>query len=52
MQRLAREAGVFAGLSSGGSTTAALRLAEELEEGLIVCIICDRGDRYLSQGIY
>lgn len=52
MQRLAREAGVFAGLSSGGSTTAALRLAEELEEGLIVCIICDRGDRYLSQGVY
>jgi len=52
MQRLAREAGVFAGMSSGGSTAAALRLAEELEEGLIVCIICDRGDRYLSSGLY
>ena len=52
MRRLAREAGVFAGLSSGGSTAAALQLAEELEEGLIVCIICDRGDRYLSSGSY
>ena len=52
MRRLAREAAVFAGVSSGGSTAAALRVAEELEEGLIVCIICDRGDRYLSEGIY
>ncbi len=52
MRRLAREAGVFAGMSSGGSTAAALRLAAELTEGLIVCIICDRGDRYLSSGIY
>jgi len=52
MRILAQEAGVFAGMSSGGSTAAALRLAEELEEGLIVCIICDRGDRYLSSGAY
>lgn len=52
MRILAREAGVFAGMSSGGTTSAALRLAEELEEGLIVCIICDRGDRYLSSGAY
>lgn len=52
MQTLAREAGLFAGMSSGGSTAAALRLAEELDEGLIVCIICDRGDRYLSSGLY
>lgn len=52
MRLLAREAGVFAGMSSGGATTAALRLAEEIEEGLIVCIICDRGDRYLSSGLY
>ena len=52
MRRLAREAGVFAGMSSGGATAAALRLAEELDEGLIVCIICDRGDRYLSSGIF
>lgn len=52
MRRLAQEAGVFAGMSSGGSTTAALKLAEELDEGLLVCIICDRGDRYLSSGIF
>ncbi|MGB3547059.1 MAG: pyridoxal-phosphate dependent enzyme, partial [Saprospiraceae bacterium] len=52
MRRLAQDAGVFAGMSSGGSTAAALRLAAELTEGLIVCIICDRGDRYLSSGIY
>lgn len=52
MRRLAREAGVFAGMSSGGSTAAALRLAEGLEEGIVVCIICDRGDRYLSGGLY
>lgn len=52
MRHLAREAGVFAGMSSGGSTFAALKLAETLDEGLIVCIICDRGDRYLSSGLY
>lgn len=52
MRTLAREAGVFAGMSSGGSAAAALRLADEIEEGLIVCIICDRGDRYLSEGNY
>ncbi len=52
MRRLATEAAVFAGVSSGGSTAAALRLIEELETGLVVCIICDRGDRYLSSGIY
>jgi cysteine synthase B len=46
--RLATEIGLFAGVSSGGATTAALQLVEELDEGLIVCIICDRGDRYLS----
>lgn len=52
MRRLAREAGLFAGMSSGGSTAAALKIADEIEEGLIVCIICDRGDRYLSSGLY
>lgn len=52
MQRLAREAGVFAGMSSGGATFAALELAKTLEQGLVVCIICDRGDRYLSSGLY
>lgn len=52
MQTLARDAGVFAGMSSGGATAAALRLADEIDEGLIVCIICDRGDRYLSSGLH
>ncbi|PHI18601.1 cysteine synthase B [Lewinellaceae bacterium SD302] len=52
MHRLAKEAAVFGGVSSGGATAAALRLCEELEEGLVVCIICDRGDRYLSSGVY
>lgn len=52
MRRLAREAGLFAGMSSGGSTAAALKIADEIDEGLIVCIICDRGDRYLSSGLY
>ena len=51
-QRLAKEEGIFAGMSSGGGVTASLRLAEELEEGLIVCILCDRGDRYLSSGLF
>ncbi|MFN0048428.1 MAG: cysteine synthase CysM [Cytophagales bacterium] len=50
--RLAREEAVFAGMSSGGSATAAVRLAEELESGIIVCIICDRGDRYLSSDLF
>ncbi|MBB4077769.1 cysteine synthase B [Lewinella aquimaris] len=48
MHRLASEMGLFAGTSSGGATAAALRLARDLDSGLIVCIICDRGDRYLS----
>jgi len=39
-------------MSSGGSVLASLRLATELEEGVIVCIICDRGDRYLSSGLF
>lgn len=52
MRRLAQEEAIFAGMSSGGACTAALRLAEELDEGLIVFIVCDRGDRYLSSGIY
>lgn len=52
MQRLATEEAIFAGMSSGGAVTAASKLAETLDEGLIVCIICDRGDRYLSSGIF
>lgn len=50
--RLAREEGIFSGMSSGGAVTAALRLADTIEEGIIVAIICDRGDRYLSSDIY
>lgn len=51
-KRLSKEESIFAGMSSGGSVAAALRLAATLDEGLIVCIICDRGDRYLSAGIF
>ncbi|MCE5387668.1 MAG: cysteine synthase CysM [Acidithiobacillus sp.] len=51
-RRLAREEGILAGISSGGAVAAALRLIEELEEGLVVAIICDRGDRYLSTGVF
>ncbi len=50
--RLAREEAVFAGVSSGGATRAAEKLVEELKEGVVVCIICDRGDRYLSSGLF
>lgn len=52
MRRLAREEGIFAGVSSGGAIAGALRLAEQLEEAVIVAIICDRGDRYLSTGVF
>ncbi|WP_274476600.1 cysteine synthase CysM [Mangrovimonas aestuarii] len=51
-RRLAKEEGILAGMSSGGATLAALRLANELEEGVIVSIICDRGDRYLSSELF
>lgn len=51
-RRLAREEGILAGMSSGGATTAALQLANELERGIIVSIICDRGDRYLSSELF
>jgi len=51
-KRLAKEEGVFAGMSSGGSVTAALKLAETLDKGIIVAIICDRGDRYLSSDLF
>ncbi len=50
--RLAQEEGILSGMSSGGALTAALKLSEELEEGLIVFIVCDRGDRYLSSGLF
>lgn len=51
-RKLARDEGVFAGMSSGGSATAAHKLAQTLEHGVIVCIICDRGDRYLSSNLF
>ena len=51
-RRLAREEGIFAGISSGGSLAVALRLAGELENATIVSIVCDRGDRYLSTGVF
>ena len=51
-RRLAREEGIFAGISSGGSLVVALRLAGELENSTIVSIVCDRGDRYLSTGVF
>ena len=51
-RRLAREEGIFAGISSGGSMHVALRLAAELEDAVIVSIVCDRGDRYLSTGVF
>lgn len=50
--RLAREEGIFAGMSSGGAAAAAVRLCDELEEGVVVSIICDRGDRYLSSDLF
>lgn len=52
MRRLAREEGIFCGVSSGGSVWAALELSKTLQNAVIVAIICDRGDRYLSTGVY
>ena len=52
MRRLAREEGIFCGVSSGGSVAAMLRVSAEVENAVLVAIICDRGDRYLSTGIY
>lgn len=52
MRRLAREEGICAGVSSGGAVYAAIKLAEQLDNAVIVAIVCDRGDRYLSSGIY
>lgn len=51
-RELAAREGIFAGVSSGGSIAAALRLAEELSGAVIVAIVCDRGDRYLSTGVF
>ena len=52
MRRLAAEEGIFCGVSSGGAVAAALRLAQEVENATIVAIICDRGDRYISTGVF
>ena len=51
-RRLAKEEGIFCGMSSGGAVHAAVELSKELESGVIVCIICDRGDRYLSSDLF
>ncbi|SEJ38822.1 cysteine synthase B [Cyclobacterium xiamenense] len=51
-RRMAREEGILAGMSSGGALHAAMELSKTLEEGLIVCITCDRGDRYLSSDLF
>ncbi|MGA9033108.1 MAG: cysteine synthase CysM [Sulfuricaulis sp.] len=51
-RRLARDEGIFCGISSGGATIAALRLSQEVTNAVIVTIICDRGDRYLSTGVF
>ncbi len=52
MRRLAREEGICCGVSSGGAVAGALRVAAEIQQGVVVAIICDRGDRYLSTGVF
>ncbi len=52
MRRIAKEEGIFGGVSSGGAVAATAKLVESLTEGVVVCIICDRGDRYLSSGVF
>lgn len=52
MRELARKEGIFCGVSSGGAVAAALRLSQQVENAVIVAIICDRGDRYLSSGLF
>jgi cysteine synthase B len=49
---LGRREGLFAGISSGGAVSVALRLSRELHNAVIVTVICDRGDRYLSTGLF
>lgn len=51
-RRMAKEEGILAGMSSGGALHAAIKLSQTIEEGLIVCITCDRGDRYLSSDLF
>ncbi len=52
MRALAKQEGIFAGVSSGGSVAGALQLSKQVENAVIVCIICDRGDRYLATGVF
>ena len=52
MRRLAREEGIFGGISSGGACAVALRVAREVRDATIVFVVCDRGDRYLSTGVF
>ena len=52
MRALAEEEGIFCGVSSGGGVYAALQLSKQVENATIVVIICDRGDRYLSTGVF
>jgi len=52
VRQLAAQEGIFAGVSSGGAVAAALKLSETVEHSTIVVIICDRGDRYLSTGVF
>ncbi len=51
-RRLAKELGISVGMSAGGATAAAVKVAEGLESGVLVCILCDRGDRYMSTGLF
>ena len=51
-RRLAKEEGIFAGISSGGALWAALEVSKNVENAVIVFIVCDRGDRYLSTGVF
>jgi cysteine synthase B len=51
-RRLAREEGIFAGISSGGGLAAAMKVSAEVKDAVIVHIVCDRGDRYLSTGVF
>ena len=51
-RRMASEEGIFAGISSGGALVVALRIAREVKNATIVSIVCDRGDRYLSTGVF
>lgn len=52
MKAMAKDEGLFAGVSSGGAIAGALKIAEQNENAVVVAIVCDRGDRYLSTGVF